>query len=331
MNPGFSDKSALVADNSPVIARLIKNYLVKIGFAEENVWTVKDGNQAVMMMGLKDFQLVTSGMHLPVKDGLELLKEIRGSSEEKTKSIPFVIISAERKEYYLQELEKAGCNGYLQKPFKLDQLEEIVAGIFFPGAREKARPDREAAPEAAAPTAQEIDFNPQIVGAFVESTVEALGQYMAQAVPGSPTAARDLSGDFSSSIDLTDADNAVKSQVILYFPRNAACKIYEGIFGAVDLEQVCGVVQELGNIIAGIVKPRIADLSPDIYRLVYPDREASFANGGKLSFQLGLPAAHMEEHHTVPLTDPSAPKFAVPFDVDKEKIILVVQFLKHPS
>lgn len=332
MNPGFSDKSVLVADNSPVIARLIKNYLARMGFAEENVWIVKDGNQASMMMGLKDFQLVTSGLHLPAKDGLELLKEIRGSSEEKTKSIPFVIISAERKEYYLQELEKAGCNGYLQKPFKIEQLEEIVTDIFFPGAREKAQPAREAAPEEAAPQAvPAIDFNPQIVGAFVESTVEALGQYMAQAVPGSPTAARDLSGDFSSVIDLTDANNAVKSQVILYFPRNAACKIYEGIFGAVDLEQVCGVVQELGNIIAGIVKPKISGLSPDIYRIVYPDRELSLADGGILSFQLGLPVAHMEDRHTVPLTDPNAPKFVVPFDVDKEKIFLVVQFLKHPS
>ena len=38
-----------------------------------------------------------------------------------------------------------------------------------------------------------------------------------------------------------------------------ACDIYERIFGEVDLEQACGVVQELVNIVGGIVKPKIKD------------------------------------------------------------------------
>ena len=37
------------------------------------------------------------------------------------------------------------------------------------------------------------------------------------------------------------------------------CDIYAGVFGEVDLEQVCGVVQELVNIVGGIVKPKIKD------------------------------------------------------------------------
>ena len=37
------------------------------------------------------------------------------------------------------------------------------------------------------------------------------------------------------------------------------CDIYAGTFGKVDLEQVCGVVQELVNIVGGIVKPKIKD------------------------------------------------------------------------
>ncbi len=52
-----------------------------------------------------------------------------------------------------------------------------------------------------------------------------------------------------------------------------SCGIYEGIFGEVDIEQVCGVVQELSNIIGGIVKPRISEFSKDITQLVHPEKD----------------------------------------------------------
>lgn len=330
MSADYASKAVLIVDNSPVITRLIKNYLIRTGFAEENIMLTNDGNQASMMLDLKGFDLVTTGMHVKAIDGIDLLKTVRGSSDEKVKSTPFIIISAERKEYFVEALEKIGYNGYLQKPFTWEQLTQAVNDVFHPNTSDVIPPEADKQPlPASLPATNAIKVNPKFITPFIESTVEALGQYMAQAVAGEPLDTDSLSGDFSSRIDLTDKQNALMAIIVLSFPKNVACKIYSGIFGEVDLEQVCGVVQELGNIIAGIVKPKISDLSQDIYNLVYPGQTLKTDDGGNLNFQLGLPVATMKDNHTITLDNKGVARFTVPFEIDQEKISLLVQYQKH--
>ena len=59
---------------------------------------------------------------------------------------------------------------------------------------------------------------------------------------------------YSATIILcTHLPKARKRQcLILNFSKKAACDTYEGMFGEVDIEQVCGLAQELSNIICGI-------------------------------------------------------------------------------
>ena len=77
-------------------------------------------------------------------------------------------------------------------------------------------------------------------------------QYLAEAIPGISKSPVELKGYFSAWVDLQDSENRIQITLIMNFPKKAACNIYEGIFGEVDIEQVCGVVQELSNIICGI-------------------------------------------------------------------------------
>lgn len=73
----LQDKKALVIDNSSIITKIIKNFLVKSGFSKDNIFAAHDKNMAMMMFGLKSFDLVTSGIHLKDSTGIDLLKEIR--------------------------------------------------------------------------------------------------------------------------------------------------------------------------------------------------------------------------------------------------------------
>ncbi len=326
----YSSKTVLIVDNSPVITRLIKNNLLEIGFSEDKLTLVNAGNQASMFLDLQHFDLVTTSIHLKGMDGIDIIKAVRASSDEKIKVTPFIVISAERKAYYFEELEKIGHNQYLQKPFTKELLRQAVCSVFYPelaltGAGKPGEPPPTPPPSPSTPLKLDI----KIINPFIESTIEALGQYMAQAVAGVPTDTDNVSGDFSSMIDITDQANGIKASIILFFPKDVACKIYAGIFGEVDLEQVCGVVQELGNIIAGIVKPKINECSQDIYSMVYPGQSIKEENGGILSFQLGLPVTTMKDNHTVSLDNKDAPKFVVPFNIDQEKISLLVQFQKY--
>lgn len=81
MNTSFHSKKALVVDNSPIITKIIKKFLVQTGFEETNIYGANDRNQAMMMFGLESFDLITSGIHLKDTTGIDLLKEIREQSD----------------------------------------------------------------------------------------------------------------------------------------------------------------------------------------------------------------------------------------------------------
>ncbi|MFQ5717588.1 MAG: response regulator [Nitrospinales bacterium] len=334
MNDDYDDKKILVIDNSPVMTKIIKNNLVKIGFLDENIYTANDGHQASLMIELVDFNLVTSGLHMKFKDGLELLKSIRQAREETVKNTPFLVISSEKRDYFFKELEKAGVSGYLEKPFKSSQFEQTINHIFNPETDDfpESEPNPETPVAIKTPLKRSATFKPEIIALFAESAVEALGQYMVVAEPGEPVEGEDLYGDFSSKIQLLACDHDVTLTIILYFPKNVACQIYEGIFGEVKLEEVCGVVHELGNIIGGNVKPKLAEFSKDIFSLVHPGKEWIDPDGeeGGMKFDLGFPKAVMSDKHTVDIEE-TAPRFVLPLQVNNETITLVSVFQKNPD
>lgn len=118
-----------------------------------------------------------------------------------------------------------------------------------------------------------IEIPAPVVQAFTESTIEAMEQFMAEVIPYSPEGHVKLNGYFSAWVDLLDSENRIQITLLINFPKNAACGIYEEIFGEVDIEQVCGVVQELANIIGGIVKTRISEFSSEISKIVLGEKE----------------------------------------------------------
>ena len=126
MDLSLQGKKALVIDNSSIITKIIKNFLVKSGFSKDNIFAAHDKNMAMMMFGLKSFDLVTSGTHLKDSTGIDLLKEIREKSNDNQKKTPFLIISSEKQETYQEILDKHQASGYLRKPFNQDQFEQAV-------------------------------------------------------------------------------------------------------------------------------------------------------------------------------------------------------------
>jgi CheY-like chemotaxis protein len=68
---------------------------------------------------------------MPEMDGIEATRMIRnGAAGEKVKNIPIIALTAhalsEEKEHFL----KAGMNGYLAKPIKVEELERVLnAGL----------------------------------------------------------------------------------------------------------------------------------------------------------------------------------------------------------
>jgi CheY-like chemotaxis protein len=326
MTTDLSAKKILIVDHSKVITKIIQNFLSQSGFEAGNIFRAETKNQAMMMFGLENFDLITSGIHLSDSSGIELLKEIRGNGDETKKNIPFLIISSEEEEIYFEELKTLCSSGFLSKPFTQQQIKEISYEALNSGnSNETASSPQADSSEKSSGSDNKPIVPEKVIEPFVRSTIEAMEQYMADATPTEANGDNTLNGYFSSWVDLMDSEKRVQMSLIINFPKKVACDIYEGIFGEVDLEQVSGVVQELVNILGGIVKPKIADYTSEIMELAYWGEEAPSANGA-LNLDLGLPESKMGEGHTLDMDIENLPKIVVPFESKSEIFYLVVLF-----
>ena len=324
MSDDFSEKNILIVDNSPLMTRVIKSYLVKAGFKAKNISTATDGQQAYSLAEMRVFHLITSGMHMRALGGLDLLKKLRESGEERIKETPLVLITAERKGSMTQDLVKAGGNGYLTKPFTTEELINTIKNVF--GHNKESFVDPKPTSKVIVDLAGNMVSSPKVVSAFVESTLEALGQYMVTGEVEELINGDELRGDFISWIDLTDKDMDSKAVILMIFPKSVASDLYENLFGEVDMDSVSGIVEELVNIIAGIVKSKIIGQGADIYRLVHPDSEYQISEGATMDLQMGLPISKRGENIFPDVLEPQASKFTVPIKIKEKKVYLQVSF-----
>ena len=114
LDPGMNIKILLV-DDMPTMRRLITKQFQKIGVT--NIAEAADGIEAWKLIdeAVPPFQLIISDWAMPNCNGFDLLKRVRGS--EKTKRIPFVLVTAEGEKHNVLDAKAAGCTDYVVKPF----------------------------------------------------------------------------------------------------------------------------------------------------------------------------------------------------------------------
>lgn len=331
MENGIQDWKVLVADNSALMGRLIKKYLVEMGLKVENITLAGDGNQAAMMTDLMSFDLVTAGRHMRCKDGLELLTGIRANPDDTVNKVKFIVISSDGSPQLIADIMSAGADGLLNKPFHPQDLSKTLSrltndnsGFVCLKDSERYSQKIEYLKEGSTSAEESIKGVPQeLIDVFVQSTVEGLGQYMVQAQPGSRCVEAEVKGDLASSIDLTDSKFGMKFVLTLLFPKKAACTIYETLFGEVDMEMVCGIVGELNNIIGGAVKPHLTGMAKTCHDLILSDGP-SLAEVSELELQLGFPESKWLGEDELGLPKGDGVRFSVPFQLGEGQLYLSV-------
>jgi CheY-like chemotaxis protein len=116
-----SKKSILVVDDYDDIRKLIKKRLEKLGFL---VLEAGDGQQAVEMAEREHPDLILMDFNLPILDGFVATQCIR--QLEEMREVPIVGLTAHGKQYSQNLAKAAGCNDYLEKPLKLEQLDALI-------------------------------------------------------------------------------------------------------------------------------------------------------------------------------------------------------------
>ena len=120
-----ADMQVLVVEDREVMLKIIGRLMQELGFP--NVDHAINGIAALECMRNKSYDLILSDWNMDGMTGFQLLKRVR--SLPRTAKIPFILITAEAKPENILAAKKAGANGYLLKPFKLDALETMLNAV----------------------------------------------------------------------------------------------------------------------------------------------------------------------------------------------------------
>jgi two-component system chemotaxis response regulator CheY len=115
----------LVVDDYKTMIRIIRNLLTQLGF--KNIDEASDGKAALDKMRANKFGLVISDWNMEPMTGYELLREVR--ADEKLKTTPFIMVTAESKTENVIAAKKAGVNNYIVKPFNAQTLKGKLTAV----------------------------------------------------------------------------------------------------------------------------------------------------------------------------------------------------------
>ncbi|MGQ9485441.1 MAG: response regulator [Desulfosoma sp.] len=115
----------LVVDDFATMRRIVKNILRELDF--KDIVEAENGAAAVKILESQDIDLIVSDWNMPKMTGLELLKWVRAN--EKTKDLPFLMVTAEAQKENVVEAVKAKVSNYIVKPFTAAVLAEKLEKI----------------------------------------------------------------------------------------------------------------------------------------------------------------------------------------------------------
>ncbi len=113
----------LVVDDFATMRKIVKNVLRQINL--ENTVEAENGKQALELLRKEDVDLIISDWLMPEMTGIEFLRACK--DDPKTRSIPFIMVTAEAQKESVLEAIKAGVDNYIAKPFTPDKLQEAIS------------------------------------------------------------------------------------------------------------------------------------------------------------------------------------------------------------
>jgi two-component system, response regulator len=135
-----NDTDILLVEDSADDAELAIHALRNEHLAN-NIFRVKDGEEALDFIFCRgeyahrsfDYppKLILLDLKLPKVDGIEVLTKIK--NDQRTRTIPVVIMTSSREERDLVRSYDLGVNSYIQKPVDFDQFRQTVktAGLYW--------------------------------------------------------------------------------------------------------------------------------------------------------------------------------------------------------
>jgi len=108
----------LIVDDNPINQKFLF-YSLKRYF---EIDTANDGSEAVEILEKIAFDVVLMDLSMPVMDGAEATRRIRGSAHGKNRNIPIIFVTTNDFEHERKRCIENGGDDYLIKPISVEEL-----------------------------------------------------------------------------------------------------------------------------------------------------------------------------------------------------------------
>lgn len=118
------NKLILVADDNMMNQKFLEKVLVDTGYQCE---CVSNGTEVLEALNQKQYDMLLLDVYMPIFDGIETCKRIRGDQYFKRHSkVPIIGLTANTQSKIKKKCQDVGMNQVLNKPFNKEQLLQIV-------------------------------------------------------------------------------------------------------------------------------------------------------------------------------------------------------------
>jgi len=117
-------KTILTVDDSASVRQMVTFTLKGAGY---NVLEAVDGEDGLVKLNSAEVNMVITDLNMPKLDGLGFIKKIRANP--KSKFIPVIMLTTESQAEKKQAGKAAGATGWIVKPFKPEQLLDVVKKV----------------------------------------------------------------------------------------------------------------------------------------------------------------------------------------------------------
>jgi len=121
--------NVLLAEDNPVNQKLAKRVLEKEG---HRVVVVGDGQSAILAIDREAFDIVLMDVQMPGMDGFETAGQIRANEQSSGAHLPMIAVTAHAMKGDRERCLKAGFDGYVTKPFHVDDLLDVIDSLITP-------------------------------------------------------------------------------------------------------------------------------------------------------------------------------------------------------
>lgn len=131
-NRDLTGKRVLLVEDNDLNIEIAREILQMNGMA---VTEARDGRQAVTLftdVPPGSFDVVLMDIRMPVMDGLEATRIIRGLERPDAATIPIIAMTANAFDDDMKKSIESGMNGHLAKPFEIEKLLALLSGLIPP-------------------------------------------------------------------------------------------------------------------------------------------------------------------------------------------------------